>query len=95
MDTRDHYVDNLKKKLDEWNEQITKTQNEMIAASDEAKARYEKQVSDMQAYLADGQARMDALVKSSVADWDKARTNFESAWNDIAAGFGRAWSRFH
>ena len=50
METRDQYVDDLKKKLDEWNEQIGKMQEQMGAASDEVRNRYEQQIEEMQAY---------------------------------------------
>ena len=39
---RDQYVESLKNKLDEWNEQISKTESEMKDASAEAQARYEE-----------------------------------------------------
>ena len=37
---------------------------------------------------------IDEIDEERKADWDKMRHQFESAWGDIAAGFGRAWSRF-
>ncbi len=95
METRDQYVNDLKKKLDEWNEQISKTEAQMNQASDEAKARYAKQVEEMKAHADDAQKRMHELIQSSAAEWEKMRPQFEAAWGDIAAGFGRAWSRFH
>jgi chromosome segregation ATPase len=94
METRDQYVDDLKKKLNEWNEQIGKMQEQMGAASDEVRNRYEQQIEEMQAYREDAEKRMTALMESSAADWEKMRHQFEDAWGDIAAGFGRAWSRF-
>ena len=95
MENRDQYVENLKNKLDEWNEQIGKTEAQMNQASDDAKERYAKQIDEMKAHAADAQKRMTELAQSSAADWEKKRPQFEAAWGDIAAGFGRAWSRFH
>jgi chromosome segregation ATPase len=95
MENRDQYVEGLKNKLDEWNEQIGKLQEQMESATGEAKARYESQLEDMRAHTDDAQKRMQELVQSSAADWEKMRPQFESAWGDIASGFGRAWSRFH
>ena len=92
---RDQYVEALKDKLDEWNEQIDKTESQMREAAAEAQARYESQLAEMKKHAAAAQEQMQALVKSQAADWEKQRANFEKAWGDIAAGFGRAWSRFH
>ena len=45
---REQYVEALKSKLDEWNEQIGKIEDEMQTASAEARSRYEKQLAEMQ-----------------------------------------------
>ena len=92
---RDQYVESLKNKLDEWNEQISKTESEMKDASAEAQARYEEQLAEMTKHAATAEEKFQALIKSQSDDWEKHRANFETAWGDIAAGFGRAWSRFH
>jgi len=92
---RDQYVEALKSKLDEWNEQIGKTESQMKDASAEAQARYEAQLVEMRKHAATAQENLQSLVKSQSEDWDKHRASFEQAWGDIAAGFGRAWSRFH
>ncbi|MEE9359505.1 MAG: hypothetical protein V3U85_03375 [Hyphomicrobium sp.] len=92
---RDQYVESLKNKLDEWNEQISKTESEMKDASAEAQARYEEQLAEMKKHAATAEEKFQALIKSQSDDWEKHRANFETAWGDIAAGFGRAWSRFH
>ncbi len=95
MQNRDQYVEDLKKKLDEWNEQIDKVENQMKDATDEARARYEGQVAEMKKHAADAEEKMQGLIKSQSDEWDKHRATFEAAWTDIAAGFGRAWSRFN
>lgn len=94
MQSRDQYIADLKAKLDEWNEQVGKTEAQMNAAADDTKARYAKQIEEMKAHADDAQKRMTDLSQSSAAEWEKRRPQFETAWNDISAGFGRAWSRF-
>ena len=94
MQSRDQYIADLKATLDEWNEQVGKTEAQMNAAADDTKARYAKQIEEMKAHADDAQKRMTDLSQSSAAEWEKRRPQFEAAWNDISAGFGRAWSRF-
>ncbi|UOM33956.1 hypothetical protein [Acuticoccus sp. I52.16.1] len=95
MQSRDDYIEAAKSKLDEWNEQISKTEAKMKAASQSAREEYERQLIEMRAHADQAQKQMRELTDSSYAEWEKHRTNFEAAWGDIAAGFGRAWSRFH
>ena len=94
MTDRDQYCEALKNKIDEWNEQIGKVESQMKTASDEAGARYEAQVAEMRKHAADAEEKMQALIKSQSEDWEMHRANFEASWQDIASGFGRAWSRF-
>ena len=91
---RDQYVEALKSKLDEWNAQISKIEKEMQAASSEAQSRYEKQLADMREHVVTAEKNFQTLAQSQAEEWEKQRDNFEKAWSDIAAGFGRAWSRF-
>ena len=91
---RDEYVEALKAKIDEWNEQIGKAEAQMKQATDEAQVRYQEQVAEMKSHAEEAQAKLQELGKAQADEWEKQRANFEAAWNDIAAGFGRAWSRF-
>ena len=92
---RDEYVEALKHKLDEWNEQISKIESQMNSASEDAKSRYQEQLTEMRNHALAAEENFQALVKGQSEEWDKQRETFEKAWSDIAAGFGRAWSRFH
>lgn len=94
MESRDKYVEDLKNKLDEWNEQITRTEEKMKAASESAQETYKTQIAEMTEHMDAAQKQMEQLMKSSTDEWDKHRATFETAWHDIAGGFGRAWSRF-
>ena len=91
---RDQYVEELKSKLDEWNQQIDNVEKQMHAASTDAQARYEAQLAEMRKQFAAAEKNFQTLAKSQADEWEKQRKNFENAWNDISAGFGRAWSRF-
>ena len=91
---RDEYVDALKAKIDEWNEQIGKAEAQMNQATADAQARYEAQVAEMKQHAEEAQAKLQELGKAQTEEWDKQRANFEAAWKDISEGFGRAWSRF-
>ena len=91
---RDQYVAMLKQRLDEWNTQISKTEEEIKEASSEARARYEEHLADLKKQAAEAEEKFQAFVKEQSEDWDKQRAAFETAWKDIAEGFTRAFSRF-
>ena len=56
---RDQYVDALKSKLDEWNEQIGKTEKQMMDASAEAQALLGETVRVVAAFQNVGAAHLD------------------------------------
>jgi gas vesicle protein len=94
MGTRDEYVEEAKKRLDAWNTQISDAEAKMAAASEEAKARYAEQLADLQRHWSEAEAKMKEAAQSSAESWQKNHETLESAWKDVAEGFGRAWSRF-
>ena len=94
MSTRDEYVEEAKKQLDAWNAQIGDAEAKMSAASEEAKARYAEHLADLQRHWSEAEAKMKEAAQSSAESWQKNHEALESAWKDVAEGFGRAWSRF-
>jgi predicted nucleic acid-binding Zn-ribbon protein len=94
MSTRDEYVEEAKKQLDAWNAQIGDAEAKMSAASEEAKTSYAKHLADLQRHRNEAEAKMKEAAESSAESWHKNRESLESAWKDVAEGFGRAWSRF-
>ncbi len=91
---RDQYVEMLKARLDEWNGQISKAEVQIKDASDDMKARYEEQLAEMTKQAEAAQDKIQSAIQTHSEDWEKHRANMETAWNDIAEGFTKAWSRF-
>lgn len=95
MNSRDQFVETLKARLDAWNGQIASAEAMMKAASHEATAKFAEQVGEMRKRRDEAeQTLQEAMVKSS-AEWDQRSREFKGAWDEIASGFSRAWSRLN
>lgn len=94
MKSRDEFVQDLKKKLDEWNGEIAEAEKKFEAASDEASQQYASQIAEMKKRWADAEEQMRVAGAKSMAEWEKRGQEFEAAWKDIAGGFTKAFSRF-
>lgn len=93
MSSRDKYVEDLKRKIDEWNAEISAAELRMKSASDQAKARYAEQIAEMKKRRAEAEAKVRDALQKSTDEWENLRRDFEGAWHEIAEGFSRAWSR--
>jgi malate synthase len=80
MKTRDEYVSELKRRLDEWNADVTRWEGQARGARAEAQVRYDKQLQALR------EGREKALYNLKLLEGASA-----SAWRDFTAGTDAAW----
>jgi hypothetical protein len=93
MQSRDEFVDDLKRKLDDWNSQIAKAEAQMRAGSEKAQVQIAEEVAEMKRQRDAAEGTMRDALRKSADEWKKRQRDFEHAWNDISDGFARAWAR--
>ncbi len=81
MTTRDEAVRKMKAKLDEWNAQMDKLENEGKAVSSDVKAKFEAQLKEVRKHSDAVKAKIEALKASGDETWEKARGEAEHAWD--------------
>ena len=94
MTTRDEFVGDIKKKIDEWNAEIGKAEAKFQHATAEVRLHYAEQIAEMKKRRVEAEEQMRKAAAKSAKDWEEGRRQFEAAFDDIAGGFQRAWSRF-
>lgn len=94
MTSRDEFVDSLKGRIDDWNNQISELEGKMKSATAEAEAQYAEQIATASKYRAEAQAKLAETLKTSHDAWDQYRASTEAALEDISEGFRKAWARF-
>jgi chromosome segregation ATPase len=94
MSDRNAYIEMMKTKLDEWNAEIDKLEEQAKAAEADAKADYEKHLAEMRRQRDEAQAKLKEAQDANDAAWDDMRKGMESAWETISNSFKSAMNRF-
>ena len=94
MHDRDAYVEKMKAKLDEWNQDIDRLEAQAEGAKAEAKARFQHQLDELKAMREETIERMHAWQSASADAWETMRHGAEAAWQDMAKAFQEAANRF-
>ncbi|MEW6676278.1 MAG: hypothetical protein AB1421_00020 [Pseudomonadota bacterium] len=80
MTTRNEYVEQLKQKLDVWNEDLGRLEARAKVARTDLQIDYEMGLEKLRQQRDEAAAKLKALQASS-----------EDAWRDLAAGAETAW----
>lgn len=82
MKTREAYMQDLKKQLERWNDEITRWEKQANAARADVRHGYEQDLERLRDQRQRAMYNLRLLENASA-----------SAWNDIAAGAEEAWTR--
>ncbi len=94
MTSRDDYLDEFKAKLDEWNAEIDKLENNARQAQADAKVQYDKQLETLREMRDDAQTKFSEMQNTTAEAWDVMLQGTEKAWNAWTDAFAEARSKF-
>ncbi len=95
MMTREQYVEQMKKQLDEWNAKLAQWEQEVQKAQASVKTRYEVQIKALQKQRDETIRRLNETRDSSQAAWIEVSKGLESAWTSMQSSLDKAWGEFH
>jgi hypothetical protein len=94
MMTREQYVEQMKKQLDEWNAKLGKWEEEVQKAQAGVKTRYEAQIRTLEKQRDETVKRLNETRDASQAAWLEVSKGAEAAWKNMQSGFEKAWGEF-
>lgn len=83
MNSKDHYVEQLKLKLDELNAQVDKLEAETRKSEVRAKQELESRLNDLGKKREEFQAKLAQLQDASADTWETLKTGTEILWDDL------------
>jgi len=95
MLTREQYVEQMKKQLDEWNARLGKWEEEVQKAQASVKMRYEEQIQALERQRDETVKRLNETREASQAAWMEVSKGAEAAWKNMQSSFEKAWGEFH
>jgi ribosome-associated translation inhibitor RaiA len=94
MTTRKEYVEQLKQKLDLWNDEITKLEGKARTAKTDLRIDYEMHLEALRKHREDATAKLKELQASGEGAWQELRAGIDAAWSTMQEAIERAASHF-
>lgn len=95
MLTREQYMEQMKKQIDEWNVKLGQWAAEVQKAQASGKAHYEAQIAALERQRDEAIKRLNETRDASQAAWMEVSKGAEAAWKNMQSGFEKAWGEFH
>ena len=83
MSDRQHYVDKMKLKLDNYSSDIDALEIQAKTASLDVKEKYHKKISNLKQHRDEGKLKLEELLSSSDNKWLDLKNGFESLWEKM------------
>lgn len=93
-DTRELYVEKMKAKLDEWNDQIDKLEAKSRQKEADARQAYEKQIESIKEKRRAAKENLDNMRQAGENAWEDLKAGVESAAASLGEAIRSAQSRF-
>lgn len=94
MNTRNEYVEQLKKNLDEWNANIAKWEEKAKVARTDMRIDYEMQLEALRKHREEATAKLKELQATGEEAWKDLSAGADAAWAAMREAFDKATSHF-
>lgn len=94
MSKRDEYVEKLKHKLDDWNEDIDELEAKADHVKADMKEKYQEELKVVHQQRETVKQKANELIESGEEAWEELRTGVEDAWHKLTEAIDRAHSKF-
>ena len=94
MLTKDEYVAEMKKRLDEWSTEIDAMELKADELKEDAKVKYEEQLVALRAKREEGKKKLADLQSATETSWEHMKAGTESFWEALkesAKAFQAHW----
>jgi hypothetical protein len=83
MLTKDEYVSEMKKRLDEWSVEIDALELRADEFKEDAKVKYQEQLVALRAKREEGEKRLAELRSATESSWESLKAGTESVWEAL------------
>ncbi len=93
-ENRQEYLDRLKKKIEEWNSEISRLVEKAGEVKEEKKAEYKEHMETISKNREKLEEKMADLKQASESSWEALKYGVESSWEALKAKYSEAKSKF-
>jgi hypothetical protein len=80
MLTKDEYVADMKKRLDEWSVEIDALEQRGHEIKEDARVKYQEQLVALRAKRVEGEKRLDEMQAAAESSWEHLKAETENVW---------------
>ncbi|MBA3979249.1 MAG: hypothetical protein C0462_01475 [Alcanivorax sp.] len=86
MTSRQEYIDKLKDKLTEWDNEIDKMEIKARQANEDLRHQWEKRKLDLKEKRQDLSSRLEKVRNSADDTWDDLKRQMDATWDSVSEG---------
>ncbi|MGB5677450.1 MAG: hypothetical protein WBN36_06525 [Gammaproteobacteria bacterium] len=94
MTTRHEYIEKLKIKLDEWDNDIDELEAKALKTKSEVKYEVEDQVKSLRLKRDLARMKMSEIKDASEEAWEDLKEGADEAWLSLKEAMDKAWSHY-
>ncbi len=94
MSDRQHYVDKMKLKLEQYSNDIEALEIKAKSANLDVKDDYHKKIVKLKQHRDDAKVKLDELLASTDSKWQEVKNGFESVWEKMSHSISSAKEKF-
>jgi len=83
MSSKDQFIEDMEKKLDEMRHKVDAVQNDVEKAELVERINYNRMTSELYGKIKDAQMKTDELKMASEENWSKLKSKAEKTWAEL------------
>lgn len=93
MENRKEYIDKMAARLKEWDDEIIKLEEKVLAAKADVKAEYHKQLMELLNKKDAAQLKLKNIVDARDDAWQELKSGVELSWEILEDSIKNAWEK--
>jgi uncharacterized coiled-coil DUF342 family protein len=94
MTTRHKYIEKLKNKLDEWDNEIDELEAKAQQTGAELKFELEDQIASLKLKRDQARLNISEIMNASEEAWEDLKEGADEAWTNLKQAIEKAWSHY-
>lgn len=92
---RDEFIDKLKTKIDDWNDEMTRLEAKAEAAGDAARQQFKERAETFRSKRKLVETQIQHIQSSADKSWSELEAGADQAWNELRQAFETAKSNLN
>ena len=93
MENRKEYIDKMAARLKEWDDEIIKLEEKVLAAKADVKAEYHKQLMELLNKKDAAESKLKNIIDARDDVWQELKSGIELSWEILEDSIKNTWTK--